>query len=273
MFRRGKVLKVKVELSTDVVGFGRATVIDCQSNPNRLFLQLRTSKGEKRTLPKGTRVWFVSDVPNNPFNGLWSTTIVTTRQIEGKTALECTRPKFEAHVQRRKTNRVAISYPLRILTNEYQSLEATTRNISKQGVGIEVYEDCVEQFPLGHNFDILLDTPVGPVEAKVRVIAARFNWLANKTDIGFEYTELADSTKESLEKLVLTVAGQRMAPAGKESSEQRSGHLSQWLKSIKDNVSFAKTAETQPLSEDDLEELTDELHNDNEEAGDDHVTD
>src|ERR1700731_4227585 len=112
MFRVGKVLKVKVELSPDVVGFGRATIVEAQGS--RIFLQLRTSKGEKRNLPKGTKVWFVSDSADKPFNGLWSTTIVGSRTLSGKTALECTRPKFEAVVQRRQHQRIAVNCPVRV---------------------------------------------------------------------------------------------------------------------------------------------------------------
>ena len=80
------------------VGFGRATILEAEAG--RLLLQLKTSRGgERRSLPKGTRVFFVSDSPDNPFNGLWSTTILSTKLVAGKTALECARPKFEAVVQ------------------------------------------------------------------------------------------------------------------------------------------------------------------------------
>lgn len=255
MFRRGKVLKVKVELSPDVVGFGRVTVIEEHSN--RIFLQLRTSKGEKRTLPRGAKIWFVSDVADMPFNGLWSTTILNSRVVKGKTALECTSPKFEAHVQRRRLKRVNISWPVRIHGVSYEQLEAAARNVSRNGVAAEVYEDCTQLFTAGHNIDFTLDTPGGPIGTTGRIVQVRFNWLANKTDLGIEFVGLSDESRERLDQVLAGLAGQReAAPAGKDVSG--GGRISHWLKAGKDNVSFVKTAESKLralISEDDLEEL------------------
>lgn len=257
MFRRGKVLKVKVELSPDVIGFGRATILE--SEGSRLFLQLKTSKGEKRNLPKGTRVWFVSDSADNPFNGLWSTTIVSSRMIGGKTALECARPKFEAVVQRRKHKRIAVTCPVRMQGDKFEKLHAQTRNLSRSGVGLELNEDCNDLFPLGHHIDFVIDTPFGPVSVTSRVIQSRYNWLANRTDIGMEFVKISEEAKQTLERLLLSLGGQpRVAPEGKEKGAPTTGQLSNWLKSTKDNVSFVKAVETQAtsvLSEDDLDEL------------------
>jgi c-di-GMP-binding flagellar brake protein YcgR len=257
MFRRGKVLKVKVELSPEVVGFGRATIVD--SDGGRLFLQLRTSKGEKRTLPKGTRVWFVSDSPDNPFNGLWSTTIVSSRQIHGKTALECTRPKFEAVLQRRRARRISASIPVRLQGEKYEKYRAATRNLSRSGVGIEVYDDCVDDFSSGHYIDIVIDSASGAIESRARVIQSRFNWLANRTDVGLEFIDISEEARAVLERLFMSLGGQpRPAPEGKDKQAAPAGRLSTWLKTTKDNVSFIKTAEltgTSVLSEEDLEDL------------------
>ncbi|HEY9790148.1 MAG TPA: PilZ domain-containing protein [Candidatus Obscuribacterales bacterium] len=268
MFRRGKVLKVKVELSADVVGFGRATVVE--SEGSRLFLNLRTSKGEKRNLPKGTRIWFVSDSPDNPFNGLWSTTILSSRVIEGKTALECTRPKFEAQLQRRKFKRVSISYPVHVHGERYDNLQISTRNVSKTGVGLEMFDDHIDLFKLGHNIDLTLDSAAGPIHAKGRIVQSRFNWLANKSDIGVEFIGLDEQTGSLLDKLLQSVAGESLgAPAGKEGGGHN-GQLSTWLKSTRDNVNFVKIAADKGISAEDIEELESD---DGDDIDDDHVSD
>lgn len=258
MFRRGKVLKVKVELSPEVVGFGRATILE--SEAGRIFLQLKTAKGEKRSLPKGTRVWFVSDSADNPFNGLWSTTILNTRLISGKTALECARPKFEAVVQRRKNKRVAVHCAVRLQGEKYDNLQATTRNLSRSGVGIELSEDCSDLFPTGYYIDFVIETPFGPVSVTARVIQSRYNWLANRTDIGVEFIEPTEEAITIVDRLLLSLGGQpRLAPDGKEKGfAQPTGQLSGWLKSTKDNVNFVKVADSQAtsvLSDEDLDEL------------------
>jgi c-di-GMP-binding flagellar brake protein YcgR len=267
MFRIGKVLKVKVELSPEVVGFGRATIL--ASDGGRIFLQLKTSKGDKRNLPKGTRVWFVSDSADNPFNGLWSTTILSTRNMGGKTALECARPKFEAVVQRRKQKRVHLNCAVRLQGELYETLDATTRNLSRSGVGIEISDDCVDVLKTGHHLDFVIDSPFGPITVKGRVIQSRYNWLANRTDVGIEFVKVPNDGNDTLERLLLSLGGQaRLAPEGKEKGTARGGQLSGWLKSTKDNVSFVKTAEAAQavLSEEDLDELDPD---DEETAGED----
>lgn len=270
MFRRGKVLKVKVELSPEVVGFGRATILEAEAG--RLLLQLKTSRGgERRSLPKGTRVFFVSDSPDNPFNGLWSTTILNTKLIGGKTALECARPKFEAVVQRRKHKRITVNFPVRIQGEQFEALEVNTRNVSRSGAGIEVAEDCVEVLKVGHHVDFVIETTFGPISVKGRVIQSRYNWLANKTDVGFEFVKVSNEANKTLEHLLHSLGSSaRIAPEGKEKGTAGGGQLSGWLKSTKDNVSFIKTSDTplatSVLSEEDLDELEPEDADDDEPA-------
>jgi c-di-GMP-binding flagellar brake protein YcgR len=256
MFRPGKVLKVKVELTPDLVGFGRVTVIEERSN--RLFLELRTGKGEKKSLPRGAKIWFVSDVGEMPFNGLWSTTILNSRVVKGKTALECASPKFEAHIQRRKMKRVAVTWTMNLHGDEYDQLEVAARNVSRTGIAAEVYEDWTQLFTVGHNLDFTLETPSGPIETTGRLVQVRFNWLANKTDIGLEFVNLSQQATQLLDEVLKTTAGQRdLAPAGKDVSSA-AGRITGWLKQGKENVSFVKTAESklrELISEQDLEEL------------------
>lgn len=274
MFRPGKVLKVKVELSQEMVGFGRATILEADGN--RLYLQLKTSKGQRRVLPKGTKVWFVSDTATNPFNGLWSTTIVSSKIIGGKTAMECNRPKFEALVQKRKQRRVALNCPVRLEGDLWKEVQqANTRNISRSGLGIEIHDDCAEQFQTNHHVDIVVETPVGEIAITSRIVQSRYNWIANRTDIGLEFVRMELEAVSMLDRLLMQLGGKpRTAPEGKERGKENKaggpGPLSGWLKSSKDNISFVKMKEHETistLSEADLEEL--ETMDDEDESEDD----
>lgn len=264
MFRPGKVLKVKVELAPNMVGFGRATIVD--TDAGRIFLQLKTSKGEKRVLPKGTRVWFVSDSIDNPFNGLWSTTVMGSRLMSGKTTFECARPKFEAVVQKRKQRRIGVACKVQLHGELFEGMQAHTRNLSRSGAGIDVMEDCLDRVVNGHYVDGIIETPLGPVPFTARVISPRYNWLANKTEFGFEFLKLSPEGTDLLERFLMSLGGQpRFAPEGKEKIQREGqGQLSGWLKSTKDNVKFVRVPEGQltgVLPAEDLEELTDDLDN------------
>ena len=273
MFRPGKVLKVKVELSPDMVGFGRATILE--ADRSRIYLQLKTSKGKKRVLPKGTKVWFVSDTPSNPFNGLWSTTIVSSKIIQGKTAMECHRPKFEALIQRRKQRRVAVSCPVRLEGEQWKEIvEVVSRNLSRSGLGIEIAEDCAAEFQSNHNLDVVMQSPVGDISFTARVVQSRYNWLANRTDVGLEFVKISDESVETLDRLLVQLGGRpRHAPEGKDKprgGKEGPGPLSGWLKSTKDNISFIKMREHEVLSVspediedmDDVEDLNDDDNGD-----------
>lgn len=258
MFRPGKVLKVKVELAPNMVGFGRATIVE--TDGGHIFLQLKTSKGEKRVLPKGTRVWFVSDSIDNPFNGLWSTTVISAKLIAGKTTFECSRPKFEAVVQKRKHRRVGVVCPVQLHGEQFENLKAHTRNLSKSGAGIECTEDCLDVFVPGHYVDGTVDSPLGPIPFTARVVNPRYNWLGNKTELGFEFIKVEGEAADLLDRFLLSLGGQpRFAPEGKEKIQrQGQGQLSGWLKSTKDNIKFVRMPETQATSvlpAEDLDEL------------------
>jgi len=261
MFRAGKVLKVKVELSPEITGFGRATIVEVEAG--RIYLQLKTSKGQKRTLPKGTKVWFVSDSLENPFNGLWSTSVIGQKLVHGKTVMECTRPKFEAKVQKRKQRRVALNCPVRVEGEAWQELNGViTKNVSRSGLGFEVHDDCADDFESNHHIDIVIESPVGEIAVTARIVQSRYNWLANRTDVGVEFIKVSKEAQDSLDRLLLSLGGKpRQAPDAKEKERKRAqdpAALSGWLKSTKDNVSFVKMKEHEnmtALSEDDIEEL------------------
>src|SRR5262249_3327037 len=99
MIKEGHVYKVKVELSPDTMGFGRAMVISIDNQ--RIYVQLKSSKGNKLNVPVGTKIWFVSSAAQNRFNGLWSSEVKGSRAVNGIPCLECRLPRFEQSTQRR----------------------------------------------------------------------------------------------------------------------------------------------------------------------------
>lgn len=258
MFKEGQVYKVKVELSPDLMGFGRATVISADSH--RIYVQLKSSKGNKLNVPKGTKIWFVGSSSNNRFNGLWSSEVTGSKLINGVAGIECRTPKFQQHLQRRSQSRMDLTAPLTLLDDEWKNLNAkmTTRNISRLGLGFAVEAECADKFPVGKVISMQIRVGNICLDSKARIVNSRFNWLLNRTEIGAEFADLDVTSLESLDR-VLVWLGNR--PQGMKAQLSESGSLARWVKAGKDNLSLIKAGEADNLDEtdidDDLEELED----------------
>lgn len=241
MFRPGQVFKVKVELSPDKVGFGRATIVDCK--PKHLVFQLKTGRAGKQSIPKGTRVWFVGNATDNRMNGLWSTVITEVRLHNGKHAFECKIPVFEPFrnmpEQRRRHKRAAIQFPVKLQGSEWQTLDkfVISRNISRSGIGLSILQECPDLFPPGTSISLILETTSANIELHGRVINTRYNWLSNRTEVGLEFAELSPESVESLDKILLWLGSK---PRKQELAAQRaeSGALAGWLRSTQENRKF-----------------------------------
>lgn len=238
MFRPGQVFKVKVELSPDEVGFGRATIVDCK--PKHIVFQLRTSHGGKQAIPKGTRIWFVGNANDNRMNGLWGTIVTDTRLYEGKHAFECKTPVFEPFrnlpEQRRRHKRATIQVPVKLNGTDWKDLErcVLSRNISRSGLGLSVLRDCPHRFPPGMELSVVLKTTSLEVELQGAVINTRYNWLLNQTEVGLEFRDLPANSVDSLDKILLWLGSKPR----KEEVKSESGALAGWLKSSKESRRF-----------------------------------
>jgi c-di-GMP-binding flagellar brake protein YcgR len=206
VFEAGKVYKVKVELAPGEVGFGRATIVE--KTGSQLLIQLRTSK-DTRSLAKGTRIWFVSDAPDVTFNGMWSSSIVGTQMAQGKSAIVCASPKLEPLLQRRRTPRVALDVPVKLLTAEGEEVKCDTRSkdISRSGIAIESAHALPETLEPGGNIKLVVQSSVGDIAATSRIIRIDKNWLANKSVVGLEFTELSQDAVAMLDKLLVLLGG------------------------------------------------------------------
>lgn len=205
MFEAGKTYKVKVEISPGEVGFGRATILE--KSGNQLCIQIRTSKETNKVLAKGTRIWFVSDTTDNASYGLWSSSVLGAQLSGGKTSMVCSTPKLEPVMQRRRTPRVTVSAPVKMSSVNGQQLgsDIRTKDISRSGVALETTQPLPED--IGHDVHIIVEATVGDIPAACRVIRIERNWLANKSVIGLEFTELRPEAVATLDKLLVLLGG------------------------------------------------------------------
>lgn len=245
-FQSGRSFKVKVELANGEVGYGRASVLDRQGN--RIYVQLKTSKGENQVLPKGSHLWFISDAPTNPFAGVWGTTVTGTKIIGGHTVMECSLPKFEAQAQKRKTQRVLLDYPVRLVREKGHEVayEIRSRNISLTGIGLEAFSAGVDKdFPVGGLVQLILEGPTGDVPLTARVVRTDYNWLANRTTIGLEFVDISDQAEKSLDQLYYAQGGAEPGEQGSESEATQQG-LASWVRTSRSDWKLLRSTDSKP---------------------------
>lgn len=202
MFETGKSYKVKVELAEGQTGVGRATVVD--KGGGRFFVSFRGAGDVNQTLSRGAKIWFVVDPQPSMFNGLWVTTVLATRIVGGQTVMECRAPKFEPMAQRRKSARVALSCPARIVAARAGTTPGNWRtfNISRSGVGLELLLAKQEDLHTGDSVAVVIDSPKGELAVNCRVIRLDENWLLRRTTAGLEFVDMDDETRARLNELV-----------------------------------------------------------------------
>ncbi|MBS2002705.1 MAG: PilZ domain-containing protein [Candidatus Obscuribacterales bacterium] len=230
MFETGKVYKVKVEVAPGEIGFGRATIVE--KSGNQLCVQIKTSKESNKVLPKGTKIWFVSDSADNTFNGLWSSSVTGAQHTGGKTGMLCSTPKLDPVIQRRRQPRVAVDVPVRMSSADGQRLgsEIRTKDISRSGVALETLQPLPDD--IGLSVNIVIESSVGEIATASRVIRVERNWLANKTVIGLEFTDMKPDDVATLDKLLLLLGGKtRNADAGADQSDDKPKRAKQGLSS------------------------------------------
>jgi len=234
MFQAGKTYKVKVELTSGEVGFGRATIVSKEGS--KLLVQLSTSKKTNQVLPKGSRLCFVTDSVNNPFQGLWMTTVGGSRIHGGKTIMECGNPKFEAVGQRRKSQRLPLNCPVKVITADGQELSypVNSKNISESGIGLETQRQDVAEFQADGCVNIVIDCQPQAISLKCRVVRVQHNWLANYTEIGLEFVNPDEESSAALRQLLESLSRQR------QDAEADEGKLTSWMKSSRDSMHFIK---------------------------------
>lgn len=231
LFQPGKVLKVKVESSPGDIGFGRAAIIDRVGN--QILVQVRTSRETNKILPKGTKIWFVSDSPRLTFNGMWSSSVLGTQLLKGRTCLLCSAPKLEPASQKRKSQRVMIDVPVTISLDIGGKQEFRTVDLCRSGSAIETTRIDHLDVETGKEIKAVLHTQEGDVSLTARVLRVEHNWLANKTSLALEFIALPQESSEILDKILVRLGGRpRDADLDKESAGTREG-MSAWVQQVK----------------------------------------
>jgi len=237
VFQSGKAYKVKVEVAPGQVGFGRVVVLEKRGG--KLFVQFRSRSDVSQTLPSGTRMWLVSDAPDNPFNGVWATKVVGSKIIAGQTAMELAPPKFQTVAQRRDAERLPLKCPVRVLAapGRVVGYEVQTLNISRSGVGLTMSEANPPEFVVGEPVDLVIESPVADIPVTGRVVRSEFNWLHRRNTVGVEFVEMDDETRLNLDRLLGSISSS--LPAEDEEVVTLSG-LGAWLKSARPDNKFLK---------------------------------
>lgn len=238
MLQAGKTYKVKVELNSGEVGYGRVVVLSKEGS--KFLIQLSTSKQSNQVLPKGTKLSFVSDSMSNPFNGVWTTQVSAARIHSGKTVMECGSPRFESLAQKRKSQRLSCNCPVSARTDAGIEIdyELIANNISKTGIGLEAQRQDVSEFQVGKQVDLIIASQAGDIAVTSRVVRSQYNWLANRTVIGLEFTQLDDTAAETL-----TAFLQKLGLQKPDEHQEDMRLLNSWMKSSRDNMFFIKPAD------------------------------
>lgn len=249
MFKEGQTYKVKLELSPDSSGFGRATIIS--KDVRSLCITLKNSKGVNLKVKAGTKIWFVSGSSNNRFNGVWCSHVESSKLSGGIQTIICSIPKFEKQEQRRQISRMELNIPATLLGYEWQSLNARfqTSNISKQGIAFSADTDCSSVFKPGKELAWSINVDNSELTLRVKVVSSRFNWLLNRTELGAEFIHMNEESAEQLQHILGSIEAKQEIK--KQLSE--SGSLARWVKAGKDNLGLVK-AKQQDSELDDMDE-------------------
>ncbi len=236
MFKKGQDYKLKIELSLDQMGFGRATVVSLDKHS--IYLQIK-SKGSKLQIPPGTKFWLVGSSLNNRFNGLWATEVRATKIIDGISCYECRIPRFEQNTQRRDEDRKQMTTSLELSGEEWQDLKSRifTKNISRTGLGFRLGGDFKNRFPVDKKIYLTIKVKNLILEARLSVNCSSYNWFNNRTEIGGEFMDLDTKQIKDLEA-ILDFLDRR--PKGSKALLSDTGSLSAWVKADKQSLSLLK---------------------------------
>ncbi|HEY9785175.1 MAG TPA: PilZ domain-containing protein, partial [Candidatus Obscuribacterales bacterium] len=138
------------------------------------------------------------------FNGMWSSTVIGAQIVDGKTAMVCNPPRLEAFLQRRRTPRAILDVPVNLHLEKEDSADFPLRSqdISSSGIALVTPGQMPEAAEVGESVKLTIAAPSGQISATARVIRIDHNWLANKTVMGLEFTDMDDESAETLIKLL-----------------------------------------------------------------------
>jgi len=88
------------------------------------------------------------------------------------------------------------------MEGDEKSFHLRTQDISSSGIALVSQIDLPAAVDVGESIVVSIDAKTGKIEATCRVIRIEKNWLANKTVLGVEMTDMDDDSSETLMKLL-----------------------------------------------------------------------
>lgn len=128
---------------------------------------------------------------------------------------------------------------------DQEPIKASSRNISFSGIALQSDDKNLDKLLIGECVDISFKTKFGLIEAQCRTVRTEYNWLANRTDAGFEFVELEPKQKELLETLLNSLGADESETVDKGNMQPG---LAGWMKGGKTDTKFVRksTEESDP---------------------------
>lgn len=234
MLEAKSVYKVKFEVAPGEFDFGRATIV--AKSGSVLFLQIKTSQSTNKSLPAGTKIWFVQETGVTGFAGLWASSVSKVQTVKGQRVLVCSLPKLKPLKQRRKVNRVDVKLPVVVTTDDtngkprhFYSVDLC-RSGSKletklmQNLGLETGQQVKAEFQLQD----------GVLKIKAQIIRVESNWLSNKSLVALQFIALSKESSDRLDKFLIKLGGQPRVGDKKDKGTVERGGLNTWSAQVKE---------------------------------------
>ncbi len=236
MLEPNSVYKVKFEVAPGEFDFGRATIV--AKSGSQLYLHIKTSQSANKSLPSGTKIWFVQDTSTTGFAGLWAASVSSSQMVKGQKVLVCSLPKLKPLKQRRKVNRVEVKLPVTITTDDTNARPAHFYTLDLCRSGSKIETKLVNKLGLETGMQVKgeFQLPDGVLKIKAQIIRVESNWLANKSLIALQFIALSKESSERLDKFLIKLGGTtRSAKEKANKSEGTSkGGLDSWSTQLKE---------------------------------------
>lgn len=237
MLETNSVYKVKFEVAPGEFDFGRATIVS--KSGSNLFLQIKTSQSTNKSLPQGTKVWFVQDTGVTGFAGLWASSVSKSQMIKGQKVLVCSLPKLKPLKQRRKVNRVEVKLPVVVTTDDTNARPRhfNTMDLCRSGSKLETKLVQNLGMETGQQVKCEFQLPDGVLKIKAQIIRVESNWLSNKSLIALQFIALSKESSDRLDKFLVKLGGQPRTGEKGDKAPALKGGLNTWSAQVKEKKS------------------------------------
>lgn len=244
MLEANSSYKIKFEIAPGEFDFGRATILS--KTASQIFLQIKTAQSANKSLPPGTKLWFVQDAGVSSFAGLWASSVISSQLVKGKKVLVCGLPKLKPLKQRRKVNRVEVKLPVTVTSDDTNARPHYFQTIDLCRSGSKLETKLIQNLKLepGQMVKAEFQLPEDMLKIKSQIIRIESNWLANKSLIALQFIALSKESSDKLEKFLVKLGGQANSAKNKNTNSQSQAKtgLNSWSAQIQEKKSLVKTS-------------------------------